>query len=221
MRMSGESQRAVILGTRLSEYLATPMSRVMGEDNAEGLVGSFQSFGEITPADNAMDAHTLVFAAHDSDAVIAPMDEQVVVEQQFPSQFIMLHACQSLHSVSPFSLGSHALVRHIVVVSEDAYHAVLRFQLFQLRNARRQFRFIDGDKVAGEADKVRLQGVYIIDNGEQYVLFSGITVKVQVGDMHYPVALEALRQSLARYLHLLCLMEIASEEVAVGEEAEP
>ena len=70
-------------------------------------------------------------------------DRAVIVEKKFPSKFFSLHTLEVGNLVGTLLIGKGAVVRQIVMVAHDAYHAIRRFELTKDWNERLQFTFIE------------------------------------------------------------------------------
>lgn len=148
-------------------------------------------------------------------------DRAVIIEQKFPAEFFFLHTLKIGDFISTFLVRKGTVVRDIVMVAHDAYHAVRRLQLTEDRNERLEFAFIKRDEITSKDDGIRLEGVYLIYDTEKFVLMTYPTIEVEIRNLNDAEAVIRLRKPLTSDSDRLNLMEISAEEIAPTEENEP
>ena len=145
---------------------------------------------------------TVVFHAHDGDAVAAAPHQSVLVEQQVPSH-LALCLLQAAYVGQAVGRRGVAIVLGVVVIAHDGHHAVRSVQAAQYGAKSIHFLGAVVDQVACKDNQVGVECIDPLHDFAHHLLVATQCAEVQVRQLHDAIAVEALRQAGAAIGKLL------------------
>ena len=215
--MGVTAQRQGDIGLR--QNLGPPVRGVVAEQDAKHALGTGHCLCEASATDNLVNAATLVLDTDDRQAVRSATEHDMLVQEYAPSQPLSLPTDEGIDQSLTLTGRQAGLVGVVVVVAEDAEHAVASPETGQGVAQRLEFVVVERDEVAGKDDEVGQQVVNGLHHAAQLCLVSGPSVHVEVADLNDAVAFEGWRQKAVAVLDGLDLEAEPSPKVTVAVQA--
>ena len=192
------------------DNVVVPRGGVVAEKDDKEATGAVEGVGELSCGGEVARGGD-VFDAGNREGVGATAEDGMAVEQHLPAH-ALFQIDDMLLSVRLVAVGA------VVVVADDGEDAVGGLELAEDGTGVGQFVGLERHDVAGEGDKVGLEGVGLVDATLQGAVAVTVGEGVYVGELHNLVAVEGGGEGGEGYFDTAYLAGVALDEDAVGKE---